>query len=255
MSEIYDNPRYYEIAFGFRNITEEVDLFEACFGRFSLIPVHSALELGCGTCPHMIELIRRGYRYTGIDINPHMLRYSSDKAEQSGIEAKLVRGDMIDFSFESVFDFAYLLLGSLCARDTAELHSHLDSVAGALRPGGLYLLDWCIQFEPPWGCEDGTTWKMSRGDIEVTTAVSWKAVSLADQVFEETIRFEVCEAGKSFALKDTCTKRAVYPQEFRCLISARNDLEFVGWWNMWDLDQPLEKATKIGRPIILLRRT
>ena len=72
MSEIYDNPKYYEIAFDFRNIAAEVDLFEECFRRFARIPVHSLLEIGCGTCPHMIELARRGYKYTGLDINPNM---------------------------------------------------------------------------------------------------------------------------------------------------------------------------------------
>jgi SAM-dependent methyltransferase len=255
MSEIYDNPEYYEIAFDFRNIVEEADLFEACFRRFSLIPVHSVLELGCGTCPHMIELARRGYSYTGMDINPHMLSYSGLKAEQAGIQTELVQGNMITFSFQSEFDFVYILLGSLCARNTQEIHSHFDSVVKALKPGGLYLLDWCIQFEPPWACEDGSTWEMSSGDTRITTTVSWKAVSLAEQIFEETIRFEVCDAGRTFTLTDTTAKRAIYPQEFRCLVSARSDLEFVGWWNMWDLEQPLEKATKIGRPIILLRKT
>ena len=35
MPELYDSPEYYEIAFSFRDIPAEVDLFEECFKRFS----------------------------------------------------------------------------------------------------------------------------------------------------------------------------------------------------------------------------
>ncbi len=48
MSQVYDNPKYYEIAFSFRDTSAEVDLFEDCFKRFSQIPVKSVLELGPG---------------------------------------------------------------------------------------------------------------------------------------------------------------------------------------------------------------
>jgi len=33
--DLYDNPKYYEIAFSFRDIKAEVDVFEKCFKRFS----------------------------------------------------------------------------------------------------------------------------------------------------------------------------------------------------------------------------
>lgn len=34
-------------------------------------------------------------------------------------------------------------------------------------------------------------------------------------------------------------KRAIYPQEFLCLIDRSPDFEFLRWWNHWDLPQPL----------------
>lgn len=61
MSEVYDYPEYYEIAFSWRDIPTEVDLFEECIRRFSKIQVKSVLEIGCGNSPHMEELIKRGY--------------------------------------------------------------------------------------------------------------------------------------------------------------------------------------------------
>ncbi|MHC5082127.1 MAG: class I SAM-dependent methyltransferase, partial [Planctomycetota bacterium] len=149
-TEIYDHPEIYEIAFSFRDLPAEVDVFEECFRRFSKIPVRSVLELGCGNTPHMEELHLRGYRYSGLDLNEAMLSYSRKKAGKLGAVVDLLHGDMNDFTLPKPVDFVYILLGSLFVRTPEELEAHFRSVASALSPGGLYLLDWCIQFEPQW---------------------------------------------------------------------------------------------------------
>lgn len=254
MSNLYDNPKYYEIAFSFRNILSEVDLFEECFKRFSQIPVRSVLELGCGTCPHMEELIKRGYQYNGLDLNKAMLEYSRQKALKIGAEVALFQGDMIDFSLERTVDFVYVLLGSLSLKNTSDLITHFNSVARILKKGGLYLLDWCVQFEPPWQTEEGDSWEMESDGIQVKTEISWKAINRVEQTFEETIILEVDDHGKKLSLVDKTIKRAIYPQEFLCFISGLKSFEFVGWWNNWDLSQPLEKADKISRPIVIVRK-
>ena len=251
---LYDNPQYYEIAFSFRDISAEVSLFEECFRGFSRIPVRSVLELGCGNCPHMEELIRRGYRYSGLDISEAMLDYSRGKAWRIGAKIKLIHADMNDFSLESKLDFVFVLLGSLSVKSTTELTRHFDCVAKVLKRGGLYLLDWCVQFDPPWASEGGGTWEMEREDIRVKTAVSWKLVNRIEQLFEETITQEVDDHGKKLSIIGKDIKRAIFPQEFLCFIRAHQHFEFVGWWNNWSLNQPLEQAEKIDRPIVLIRR-
>ncbi|MCJ7497571.1 MAG: class I SAM-dependent methyltransferase [candidate division Zixibacteria bacterium] len=254
MSNLYDNPKYYEIAFSFRNILSEVDLIEECFKRFSQISVRSVLELGCGISPHMEELIKRGYRYNGLDLNKVMLEYSRQKALKIGAEVTLFQEDMIDFSLERMVDFVYILLGSLSLKNTADLITHFNSVARVLKKGGLYLLDWCVQFELPRQAEEGDSWEMERDGIQVKTEFSRKTINRAEQTFEETITLEVDDHGKKLNLIEKCLKKAIYPQEFLCFISSLKGFEFVGWWNNWDLSQPLEKADKISRPIVLVRR-
>lgn len=255
MSELYDHPEYYEIAFSFRDIRAEVDVFEECFSRFSRIPVKSVLELGCGNSPHMVELARRGYRYTGLDLSQAMLAYSERKAAEHGVKADFVRTDMLDFSLDTTVDFVYVLLGSLCARNTSELVTHFQSVSRVLRPGGLYLLDWCIQYDPPWKSEAGDTWELELDGVRVRTTVFWEVVNKVEQTFMETIILDVEGRGSAKRIVGRELKRAIYPQEFLCLVDRNPDFEFVGWWNHWDLSQPLEEAEKIDRPITLLRRT
>jgi SAM-dependent methyltransferase len=253
-SELYNNPEYYEIAFSFRDIPAEVDLFEQCFKRFSRIPVESVLELGCGNSPHLEELVKRGYRYSGLDLSKAMLDYSREKAPRCDAEVNLIQADMNDFSHETRVDFVYILLGSLSVENTPELMSHFNSVARVLKTGGLYFLDWCIQFDPPWATESGGTWEMERDGIKVKTSVSWKLINRVEQTFEETITQEVSDHDKRPNIIDKDVKRAIFPQEFLCSVEASRDFEFVGWWNNWDLGQPLEQTDKIDRPIALVRR-
>jgi SAM-dependent methyltransferase len=254
MTSVYDHPEYYEIAFSFRDIRAEVDVFEECLRRFSRIPVRSVLELGCGNSPHMIELARRGYQYSGLDLSEAMLEYSSQKASEAGVPADLVRADMLDFSLDATVDFVYVLLGSLCAKNTDDLVTHLQSVGRVLRPGGLYLLDWCVQYDPPWGSEAGDTWELEGNGVRVRTTVFWEVVNKTEQTFMETIILDVDDHGTAKRIVGRERKRAIYPQEFLCLIDRSPDFEFVGWWNHWDLSQPLEEADRIDRPITLLRR-
>lgn len=61
MQTLYDHPIYYDIAFLFRNIAAEVDVFGESIRRFSQIPVKRVLEIGYGTSPHMEQLVKRGY--------------------------------------------------------------------------------------------------------------------------------------------------------------------------------------------------
>jgi SAM-dependent methyltransferase len=168
LSKVYEHPEYYEIAFSFRDIASEANVFEECFKKYSLIPVSSVLELGCGNCPHMEEMVRRGYKYTGIDNSRAMIEYSKKRAvDLDGVD--LILGDMLDFSLPEEVDFAFILLGSLYTTTSEDIHRHFDSVRRNLRAGGLYFLDWCVQFEIPWACEGGDSCEFERDGIKVKT--------------------------------------------------------------------------------------
>ena len=255
MRAVYDEPRYYELAFSYRDIGAEVDTFELCFERYADLPVKSILELGSGNSPHLEELLKRGYAYTGLDLNESMLEYSAKKTFALPGKATFVHADMLDFSLDDTFDFAFIMLGSLGARNTKQIFSHLRSVAAALNQGGLYLLDWCVHFAP---FSDRTeSWTMEQDGIKVTTQWSERLVDAAEQLVEETFTLEVIEDGAVHHLSETAVNRVIFPQEFLLLIEHAAEFEFVGWWNNWDLASPLGDVTdpkEISRPIALLRR-
>lgn len=252
MQGLYQNPLYYEIAFGFRNISKEVDLLEISAKTYADITIRRFLEIGCGNGPHMEELLERGYEYFGIDLSEEMLQFSSDKAKKLGQSVGLFRKDMVNFVLEQQVDFVYVMLGSLYTQNTEELHSHFDSVSKVLRSGGLYLLDWCVQFHT---ISDHTDyWTREQNGIKVKTTYLSRVINPLLQTFEEMIILEVDDHGNRIEINDKCVKRAIYPQEFLFFISLRSDFEFVGWWNDWNLSAPLNGNDAINRPIILLKK-
>ena len=184
-----------------------------------------------------------------------MLAYSTQKAAVMPGNAAFIRADMLDFSLPQKYDFAFITLGSLCAHNTADLFSHLRSVARALNLGELYLMDWCIHFDPFTGQED--TWSIEQDGIQVTTHYAERLIDAIEQRVEETIILEVLEDGVTRSFIERRINRVIFPQEFLQIIAHLPELEFVGWWNNWDLDQPLDEIKdpkKISRPITLLRK-
>jgi SAM-dependent methyltransferase len=255
-TRLYTQPLYYDLAFSFRDIPKEVACFEECIRRFSRIPVHRVLELACGPAPHLGELARRGFAYVGVDVSAEMLGYAAKRAAAGDTAVEFVQASMIDFALKEPADFVFVALGSLYARSTSELACHLASVSRALQPGGLYFLDWCIQFGgEATGQTGGESWQIERDGIRVRARVTAAPVDQVEQLLEETITLEVEDHGATRTLTTTDLKRAIYPQEMLRVIEARRDFSFVGWWNNWDLGSPLGQVKlRINRPIVILRR-
>lgn len=252
----YDYPCYYELAFSFRDIAHEVDVIQQTIRQFAKCDTKTLLELACGPAPHLLELSRRGLHFQGLDINPTMLDYAKEKARKAGISARFYQQSMAEFQLEQPVDYIFIALGDLYVQSTEELHSHLTSVAAALRQGGLFLLDWCIQFEPAKMFKpQADTWEFKQGELDLKCQVLMKPFDHPNQLFEEQLDIEVNEEGKTLSLASHSVKRAIYPQEFLQLINSMQQFEFMGWWNNWKLDEPLTRHTQeIFRPITLLRK-
>lgn len=258
MKKVFDYPGYYEAAFSNRRLLKETRVLSRSIELFSGIPVKTVLEIGCGPAAHMVALTRAGYHYVGIDINRKMIQAAKEKARKTDCNAALLTRNMIDFTLEKKVDFAFILLGSLYCRNTDELISHFNSVGNALKAGGLYFLDWCVQFDRTM--EHSESWEINKGDVRIHASYERKFVDLVEQVFLERIKLGVKNSGGSFKLEERMVRRAIYPQEFLLLIKQLDRFEFIGWWNNWHLEEPLGKAlsgrkgSEIKRPIIVIRK-
>jgi 2-polyprenyl-3-methyl-5-hydroxy-6-metoxy-1,4-benzoquinol methylase len=67
------------------------------------------LDVGCGTGRHAIELAKRGYCVTGIDLSKNQLEYAREKACHAGVKVAFLNKDARSFSFKIKFDLVIML--------------------------------------------------------------------------------------------------------------------------------------------------
>lgn len=96
------------------------------------------LDIGCGTGRHAIELARRGYSVTGIDLSEAQLARAREKAAALGVAVDFQRQDACHLPFRHEFDLAIMLCeGAFSLMETDEMNYQiLQDAARALRPRG-----------------------------------------------------------------------------------------------------------------------
>ena len=126
-----------------RSTLAEVDFLVEVMG---LRPGMAILDMGCGTGRHSLELAKRGYRMTGVDLSGHMLNEARKSASAAGVQIEWVQADATAYQSDARFDAAICLcegaFGLLGAGEDPAEHDHaiLQNLYAALRPGAPVLL-------------------------------------------------------------------------------------------------------------------
>jgi len=96
------------------------------------------LDIGCGTGRHSIELARRGYNVTGIDLSESQLKKAKTNAEKENLKIDFMIKDARDFNFNESFDRAIMICeGAFPLMETDEMnYSILKNAFSSLKPGG-----------------------------------------------------------------------------------------------------------------------
>lgn len=127
----------YEENIFIKNTVEEVGFL---LEELSLPPGGSILDIGCGTGRHSIELAKRGYAVTGLDLSSEMLARAADAARIAGAHVAWVHADAARFSFRGRYDGAVCLcegaFGLLGRRDDpiGQPLSILRNISESIKP-------------------------------------------------------------------------------------------------------------------------
>ena len=99
------------------------------------------LDVGCGTGRHSIELAKRGYDLTGIDLSGSMLEKAKKKAEQNGVRVGFLQHDARNLQFKRAFDAAIMLCeGGFPLMETDEMNYEiLRNVCASLKDHGTFI--------------------------------------------------------------------------------------------------------------------
>lgn len=120
------------------------DFIEKSFRKYSPEKkIRSVLDLGCGTGSMSIELARRGYDMTALDISGEMLSVADHRARDEGIQNILfLIGDMCAFELYGTVDAIVCCLDVINHLDRREdLLACFSLVSNYLEPEGVFLFD------------------------------------------------------------------------------------------------------------------
>ena len=81
------------------------------------------LDIGCGTGRHSIELSKRGYNVTGIDLSDSLLNRAREKAEKLGLKIDFLKYDARNLPFDNEYDLVIMLCeGAFPLMETDEMN-------------------------------------------------------------------------------------------------------------------------------------
>lgn len=138
----FDSPLY-ERLYANRDEEEARQLIELLEKTLDLGNCSSILDLGCGRGRHAINLAKRGYEVTGIDLSEEAIKTARAKARKEGLEnIRFLLRDMRR-PLPETFDAIVNLFTTFGYFERDEENTQvLDSIAEMLRPGGVFVLDY-----------------------------------------------------------------------------------------------------------------
>ena len=254
---IYDYPKYYDLLFG-SDWRAEYDFLIGCFERYAQSTVRTVFEPACGTGRLLIRLADAGLRVAGNDLNERAIAYCNDRLHRGGHGRPCVVGDMaaftladigldepVDASFNTINSFRHLGSEGLAA-------AHLECLAEATRPGGLYVLG--LHLLPTEGVRtEEEAWTARRGNLQVNSYMWSEGLDGRDEVLGMTL--DVYTPTSHRRITDQMRYFTWTQDQFESL------LDRVGRWEVaavhdfaYDPDEPTEIDAETEDVVFVLRR-
>lgn len=126
-----------------KNTRTEVDFV---IDELKLATGSKILDVGCGTGRHSIELAKRGYQITGVDISSGMLAEAKKAASEADVQVEWIQCDAVKFNPTKSFDAVICLCEGafgLVGRDEDPSNHDmtiLKNVSNALKQQGRFIL-------------------------------------------------------------------------------------------------------------------
>lgn len=143
MPEVFDRyGHYYDLMYRDKDYEKECDFLEQVFRKYSLRPVRTVFEGGCGTGGHALCLARRGYELLGVDASEVMISKAIEKAMKGGLEVSFQVGDLRSLHVERRFDAAISMFAVMdYFVSNRELATVLRNIEGVLERKALFVFD------------------------------------------------------------------------------------------------------------------
>lgn len=105
-------------------------------------PLGAALDVGCGSGIWSVDLAKRGWQVTGVDIVPRAVKAAQARVREAGVDARIVEGDMTALSAAGIGDgFRFVLdIGALHGLDREQRNAAAREITRVTRGDATMLL-------------------------------------------------------------------------------------------------------------------
>jgi SAM-dependent methyltransferase len=271
----YDIPRYYDIAMQDEG-DGEVAFIKSVIEKFNLTSNLKTkgckiLEPACGTGRLIAPLVKAGHHVTALDLSPAMVNYSREqlvrgmgilpmKNKNSNhlarkLSASILVADMTDFRLKDKVDLGVCLLDSFRHLTTEEAAvSHLQSMARAIRRGGIYLLGLhLLPMDASLECTE--RWTQERKGTKVTTTFRVTSASRRERIENIRVSTLVREKGKELRFRDEFPLRIYTASQLKSLIAKVPEWRIESVHDYWyELDYAMKLDDEMSDTVLILRR-
>lgn len=254
MTDPYDAPRLWDLAFH-DETRPEAEFLTAVSRQHLNTSSPRALEVGCGGGRQVLELCRRGWDVSAIDLNAHCVYTVQQRLKRSRLAADVRQQDMRNFCFPRPFQLAHCLVNTFRHLLTeADARQHLQCVAAHLEPGGLYVLGFHLL--PPDAEEfDCERWTVHRGQLRLTTTI--RVLEFSRRKRQELLRFSLkaTQPGRIRRFQAEHRLRIYRADQFRILLKSVPELQLVDVFDFcYDASDPLALNDQLGDAVFVLRK-
>lgn len=252
----YDTPRYYDLVFD-PDTEREAEFLEAVFERYGRArgARRRVLEPACGSGRLVCAMARRDWEVTGSDLNGNMIDYARTRVVEEGLDARLSRADMADFRPRGKFELAHCLVSTFKYLLSAkEARSHLECVARALAPGGIYVLGLHLS-DYATSSRVRERWVVERAGTHVVCNIQTWPPDRAKRTERMRSRMTVKEDGHVRRCETLWEFRTYDSAQLRRLLRSVPDLEHVATYDFqYDIEDPTELSDELFDVVLVLRR-
>lgn len=255
MSDCYDYPQYWDLAFADETLAE-ADFIEAAAAKYCSFPLRRILEPGCGGGRQLVELASRGYEVLGYDASAASVQYACSRLAQVSQPWQVTVDQLTGYRSESPVDVVCCFVNTFRHLLTeADAVAHLNCMADSLRPGGLYLLGMHL-LPPDADEEDEEHWTAESDGI--TLQMQLQVIDFSRLKRRETLRFrmDVNDHGTRHVIQTSYPMRIYRADQFLSLLKKVPRLQLQDVYDFWyDISEPLELSDEMGDTVFVLQKT
>jgi len=255
----YETPLYYDIIFD-ADTQKEADFLEALLQRHVPGKKGRILEPACGSGRIMAELGRRGHSVTGYDISEPMVAFAKARFAKAKLRAPRVRisvDRMESFTVPEMgrYDLGYCVVSTFkYLMDDASARAHLQRMAKALRPGGIYVIGFHLT-DYTRKTFERERWIAERGRSHVVCNIYSSPPDRKSRTEKVRSRLIVTEGKRVRGYETSWTFRTYDNKQFLLLLKSVPDLELVDTHDFfYDADTHYDFAKETDGVVVVLRK-